>query len=92
MAEKRGSGSLETTYVLPMNTNDEYNDKFLQVAEPPPKPKGTNYIKAGNAKIAEPKADYGNLEFIGIMEEQKPVRKQQTSTTSSTNSLEHKDC
>jgi len=58
-------------YFKPMQTNDKYNGKYLQIAEPPaiPPEETLGEIEtetSAKAKIAEPAADKANLEFIGI--------------------------
>jgi hypothetical protein len=54
------SGECASTYFLPLSTTDDYNGKFLQVAEPPLQP------SQASAYIPEPKSDAANLEFIGV--------------------------
>jgi len=48
------------TYFIPLSSSDNYNAKFVQVAEPPP------YISKAKIKIDLPSQDIGNLDFIGI--------------------------
>ena len=48
------------TYFLPLSTSDNYNGKFVQVAEPPP------YISKANVQIPLPIQDAANLAFIGV--------------------------
>lgn len=47
-------------YFLPLSTQDDYNGKFVQVAEPP--------IRRSRAhtKVEKPVEDLANLEFVGI--------------------------
>ncbi|MDO8646802.1 MAG: glycoside hydrolase family 2 TIM barrel-domain containing protein [Candidatus Diapherotrites archaeon] len=61
-------------YFKPMQTNDSYNGKYLQIAEPPVKKDGDKIpfsdkqekmISAG-IKVAKPAADLENLNFIGV--------------------------
>lgn len=49
-----------TTYFLQLSTSDNYNGKFVQVAEPP-----LNNSKA-NVLIPQPIKDIANLKFIGV--------------------------
>jgi len=57
-------------YFKPMDTNDTYHGKYLQIAEPPVLPPEGEYSvpkeKSGTAKIALPAADQKNLEYIGV--------------------------
>ncbi len=55
------SAELKTNYLLPLSTGDNYQGKYVQVAEPPP-----DTSKEFQAKIAAPVQDLGNLEFVGI--------------------------
>jgi len=69
-------------YLQPINIpGDPYHGKYVQVAEPPPLPLEGNFVpgKRFDAKIAQPKADFGNLEFIGIEAE---IQTMETTTTS----------
>jgi len=59
------------TYFKPMNTGDDYNGKYLQIAEPPALPpaeilQNIEIESKAKAKIAKHVPDAGNLEFIGV--------------------------
>ena len=68
-------------YFMPLNSNDQYNGKLVQIAEPPAlmegQMPGEEMEKAGNA-VAEadnPLPGFANMEFVGAEAEKMPEAK-----------------
>ena len=55
-----------STYFLPLFTGDDYQGKFVQVAEPPLR------LSAAQVHIPKPLPDLANLEFMGIKNNLRP--------------------
>ncbi len=74
-------------YFKPMDTNDIYNGKYIQIAEPPMLPPEMDLETESNAKaeIVKPVSDKASLEFIGV--ESKAVTAQKGSGTATGFSL-----
>lgn len=79
----------KSTYFLPLSTGDQYNGKFVQVAEPPVR-KSRAHIK-----VPKPCEDLGNLQYIGItvkQENQNNLSLLKPSSTSLKSSPVNKIC
>jgi len=78
----------EAIYFKPMQTGDKYQDKYLQVAEPPAMPPEGEFevpmMKSGDAIIAQPKPDLGNLEFVGVEVQTKDQKRKPRTLTGMT--------
>jgi hypothetical protein len=68
-------------YFKPMDSNDAFKGKYLQIAEPPALPpeeimQNIDFESDAKVEIAEPVADKANLSFVGVEEKKEtPKRK-----------------